>query len=358
MFRLNLSLFAALIALLSASISYGQTVNPIPIGTNGIIYDTAIDDGIMYIGGQFSGVGNEVGGLAHFTDPAATDVPDPGFPRTNAPVRVAIPDGNGGWFLGGDFSTIGDIPQAYLAHVLQDQTVDPSFTLVVNGPVNALALDGSDLYVGGQFSDIGGQLRANLAKLNSATGSVSVDWTPEPNAGINRLVVFGEKLYVGGTFSAIAGRQQVGLALLNKSTGTIDANHISLESGSATEMVRSGDKLYVCNPSSGGAGYSARHIAGLTSANDSPALSFPEANGPVRCLANDGLGGWYVGGEFTEIGGQPNSYLAHVLSNGTIDPGIHSNGEWTGVRVAVGKWRTLYRWLIHRRRRTSTVQSC
>ena len=35
---------------------------------------------------------------------------------------------------------------------------------------------------------------------------------------------------------------------------------------------------------------------------------------------SDGSGGWYIGGAFTRIGGSVRRRLAHVLSDGTVDP--------------------------------------
>lgn len=45
----------------------------------------------------------------------------------------------------------------------------------------------------------------------------------------------------------------------------------------------------------------------------------PRINGAVRTAVSDGAGGWYIGGLFTEVGGQPRSNLAHILADGTVD---------------------------------------
>ena len=47
---------------------------------------------------------------------------------------------------------------------------------------------------------------------------------------------------------------------------------------------------------------------------------FPEANGWIFGLASDGAGGWFVGGDFTEIGGVARNHVAHILPDFTIDP--------------------------------------
>ncbi|MBI3541303.1 MAG: delta-60 repeat domain-containing protein [Deltaproteobacteria bacterium] len=47
---------------------------------------------------------------------------------------------------------------------------------------------------------------------------------------------------------------------------------------------------------------------------------YPKANAVVRATASDGSGGWYIGGDFTQVGGQPRNRLAHIMANGTVDP--------------------------------------
>ncbi|MEZ5063465.1 MAG: FlgD immunoglobulin-like domain containing protein [bacterium] len=54
---------------------------------------------------------------------------------------------------------------------------------------------------------------------------------------------------------------------------------------------------------------------------------FPEANDSVFGLAADGSGGWFVGGDFTEIGGLARSHVAHVLPDFTVDPDWDANAN-------------------------------
>src|SRR5690606_864651 len=59
------------------------------------------------------------------------------------------------------------------------------------------------------------------------------------------------------------------------------------------------------------------------------ALAFPlmNENERVRAIANDGLGGWYLGGNCTEVDGQPRAGLAHVNAAGHLtdwNPGANS----------------------------------
>jgi len=62
----------------------------------------------------------------------------------------------------------------------------------------------------------------------------------------------------------------------------------------------------------------------------------PRVNGPVRSTVSDGAGGWYIGGEFTFVNGQPRARIAHLLSSGAVtawNPGA----DGTVLTLAVGE---------------------
>ena len=40
----------------------------------------------------------------------------------------------------------------------------------------------------------------------------------------------------------------------------------------------------------------------------------------VMAVAADGSGGWFIGGGFTHVGGEPRNRLAHILGDGSLDP--------------------------------------
>ncbi len=54
---------------------------------------------------------------------------------------------------------------------------------------------------------------------------------------------------------------------------------------------------------------------------------FPEANGWIFGLASDGAGGWFVGGDFTEIGGVAREHVAHILPDLTTDLAWDANAD-------------------------------
>jgi hypothetical protein len=48
--------------------------------------------------------------------------------------------------------------------------------------------------------------------------------------------------------------------------------------------------------------------------------AWPEVDGSVDAVAPDGLGGWFIGGRFTLVAGQPRARLAHLGADGELDP--------------------------------------
>src|SRR6185503_13558247 len=68
--------------------------------------------------------------------------------------------------------------------------------------LGALAVSGSDLYVGGQFTTAGGSPANYIAKWNGSS------WTAlgsGMNSTVSSLAVFGSDLYAGGAFTNAGG---------------------------------------------------------------------------------------------------------------------------------------------------------
>lgn len=101
----------------------------------------------VYLGGAFTALGrNRPYGVPL---DATSGLPLAAYPKVNAAVRCCVPDGAGGWYIGGDFTQVGTLPRNRLAHILSDGTVDTAWNPDANGTVWALAVSGSTVYVGG-----------------------------------------------------------------------------------------------------------------------------------------------------------------------------------------------------------------
>jgi len=68
----------------------------------------------------------------------------------------------------------------------------------VNGPVHAIAVNGQDLYLGGEFTSAGAVAVANIARWDGT------NWAPlglGVNGAVNALAVRGNEVFVGATFT-------------------------------------------------------------------------------------------------------------------------------------------------------------
>jgi outer membrane protein assembly factor BamB len=105
--------------------------------------------------------------------------------------------------------------------------------LLVGGGVNALALQGDRLFVGGSFLGMGGVKRGGLAAFNARTGSL-LPWRPLVQGGrIGALAGSGKTIYLGGSFKRIAGVPRAGLAAVSAlGSGKVLRWHPRLSQGS------------------------------------------------------------------------------------------------------------------------------
>ena len=132
----------------------------------------------------------------------------------------------------------------------------PGVPSVRGGAVNALAVSGTTLFVGGEFNKLGEKSVSRLGAVDLATGQV-LDWAPSLGCNVNAMEVVGGRLYVAACDLRV-----------------YDASTLLPVSAPAT------------------------------------------TGGPVYAIEPDGLGGVWIGGLFTKFAGANTPYLGHVDFNG------------------------------------------
>ena len=229
--------------------------------TNGQVNALALRGSTLYVGGIFTFVGPVTGGGVPVD--TGTGVPASGFPVVNGSVLAAVADGSGGWFVGGQFTTVGNVARANLAHVLADHSVDP-WNPGANNIVRTLLLRAGVLYVGGDFTTLAGVTRNRIGAVDAASAAATA-WNPNANGSVRAFAPGASLLYVGGQFITIGGQSRNRIAALDYGTGNADATW---------------------NPNS---------------------------NSNVLALSLDaGANLVYAGGQFTQIGGQTRNRLAAI----------------------------------------------
>jgi trimeric autotransporter adhesin len=170
--------------------------------------------------------------------------------RVNKPIRAAVADGSGGWFVGGSFIYVNGVLRKRLAHVDRNGHLDPHWTPEANGngvSVTSLARIGSRLYVGGDFERLEGKTRFWVGAVDTTIGKL-LRWQP-PRASINYPVLLARhgRVYIGG----YAVRGSSGVVAVRPTDGTVErgwrgtVDTSNLEGGSVRILAARGERLYL-----------------------------------------------------------------------------------------------------------------
>jgi hypothetical protein len=281
----------------------------------------AVDErrGQLLAAGNFAAVGTPTGGGAWLDSASgALRSPSPDARFVGA-VAASVPDGAGGWFVGGDFTAVGDLPVRGLAHLRADGTLDAAWRPSPDAAVRALALADGVLYVGGSFTELGGLPRERLAALDPATGEV-LPWNPGANDRVNTLALDGGSVFVGGHFTQLGGQVRNRLAAVNALSGEVTPWDPDAD-GAVRQLVVAGGTVYAAGGNGGESGvWGFGRVGGLSrwtlAAIDAatgevlPWDPMPEG-GAVHAL-DVSAGTVYLGGDFRRVGGQDRILLAAV----------------------------------------------
>ena len=278
---------------------------------NDSILDAEVVGDKLFIGGSFTSLTAPRGSFATVnttgTFSSASLIPKVG----GGEVKSIVPDGIGGWYIGGSFTKVADQPIARLAHILSTGLVDVAWTPNPDNVVHALWLEGSTLYVGGEFTNISGSGRDGLAIFDTNTGNInSLTTDPFFNGPIYALYYSSGTLFVGGSFTTANGFAKGGMANINPTTGTLDGFNIGVN-GEIRSIFVSGTTVYFggsFNTITGGGPIVFRnHLASATSSNVISSWN-PDPDQPVYKLYYDGS--LYVLGLFNNIATQPIAKIA------------------------------------------------
>ncbi len=160
-----------------------------------------------------------------------------------------------------------------------------AWPVTVDGPVDAVAVDGDTVYLGGDFRHVDGALRVSLAAVSLSTGAL-LSWAPQANVRVDALAVGGGNVYLGGAFDTVTD-----------AAGDVAAPYLARVSTTDGSVDRTWSQGVVLD-------------------------------GQVRSLLLNGDGsGLYIGGDFGPVAGMPASSRLTLLSTGStpdVDPGFAS----------------------------------
>ena len=196
----------------------------------------------------------------------------------------------------------------YLGRLDPSTGAESAWSASPNGTVSAVVVRDNTLYVGGDFSSIGGAARTRLAALDATTG-LALTWAPAANRHVHTLAATEALVYVGGTFTQVDGITRRGIAAIDRSSGTVtewEAPGVS----SAYAIAADATHVYVCGyqlfddtyfPAFGSLNAESGYTTSLS-------MLF---GGPVRAIIITGET-VFIGGLFTGLTGQPLASFAEL----------------------------------------------
>lgn len=249
------------------------------------------------------------------------------LPSVNGKVYAILKDGNGGIFIGGDFTQVDGAQRSRLAHLLKDGSVDLSWNPSPNGIVRALEFfigSQQSLVVGGDFTAINGQTRNHLASLN-LDGTVS-NWNPNVDGNVYALLSGGPSgsnvLFVGGEFTTIDGKNRNNLAYINNG-GNVMSFDPNVTGGGVYSLYFSNNTLYLGGNFTSVSGTGRNATASIDYPNKltswAPVITSSGSIGPKVLSINQSGSLLFLGGQFDGADGLIRTCLAaYDLSSGTL----------------------------------------
>jgi len=249
----------------------------------------------------------------------------PWNPAANFPVNAVAVQSNT-VFLGGSFTKVGNQNRNCLAAA--DSATgrvtdwDPAPRGNFSTEVSVLLIDGETLYVGGNFSNISGQARENLASFSTRNGLLS-DWNPGAMGWhVSAIAVADGVAYVGGIFGGIGGQSRANLAAVNLVNGQATAWQPRPSGGELSEVFAlavSGNTVYAGGEFYNIDGLPRRRLAALDAVTGQATSWNPYVDGFAVYALADGGGSLAMGGDFRIVGGLERSNLA-ALDTATGKP--------------------------------------
>lgn len=175
--------------------------------TNGPVWAGATLGDRLFVGGGFTRVAPTSAALgALFAIDVSSGGVLSGLPLVDGEVQAVAADGNGGYYIAGNFGRVGDAVRQAVAHLRGDGTLDPLFAPTVtlsSSPYSgrtrtmSLALTATDVILAGPLDSVNGLSNGAVAALNRVDGT-SKAWGSPMFHGYAVVAVMGGQLLAAG----------------------------------------------------------------------------------------------------------------------------------------------------------------
>jgi hypothetical protein len=122
---------------------------------------------------------------------ARTGAPVATYPKVDSTVYAYAPDGAGGLYAGGSFIGAGTATRNNAAHILTDDKLNPAWSFNANPGslpcVNALAVSGTTVCIGRDFTTIDGLSRQGFAMFETLCSPIAPSNSGATSSGANSI---------------------------------------------------------------------------------------------------------------------------------------------------------------------------
>ncbi|MCP3819740.1 fibronectin type III domain-containing protein [Streptomyces sp. A3M-1-3] len=255
------------------------TADPLPTWqTNGTVWSVAHARGVVYVGGSFTSVRPPGAPLGQKETPRAN------FAAFNAVTGALLP-------------------------------CAPSFTGGA-GSVRALkaSLDGSVLYAGGSFNKANSAHVANAVALNTAGCTLRGDFKPAVSGSVRAIDVTAKTVYLGGDFTVVGGQSRNRIAAVSTSGALLPFKATLDKPVRAITVAEKHGKVIVGGDFTTVNGLWSKAVAALNPSTGSTVQRYPgwfKNASVVKALAHDGTH-FFMGAEGTGPGAFDGRIAAHL----------------------------------------------
>jgi hypothetical protein len=298
----------------SAAVAAPVSSQPAPSVTfNGPVLAMVYRGSALYVGGDFTEAivnGRRFSRQRLAAVDAATGALLAWTPAANKIVRALAADSDA-VYAAGDFSNVSGKSRDNLAKIdAVNGSVLATFKHSVSGRPEALAVGNGRLYLGGSLTAISGQLRSRLAAFDLSTGALDPGWLPQADDTVRSIVAANGAVYLGGRFSSVNGAKgSAKIAAVDPVTGVPLAGFTSQVSSIVHKLAVTGDSVYAAVGGAGGRA-TAMDLAGnarwtITTDGDVQAIT----------VLDDVV---YLGGHFDNVCNSANTGAMGVCLDGSV----------------------------------------
>ncbi len=324
---------------------FSQSTGATEPGTFSEVNAVALVGTSLYVAGRFDSFnGQAIANIAK-VDPNS-GAADPAFTVGNEIAGISSLVGSGSALYVSAYTT--NCPTTTLGCIaMLDPTTgaaNPTFTpsATTNGQVDALFASGGNLYAGGVFQTDNGLPAQNLAKINATTAALDQTFTGAtgllvspccPLEAVDAFALSGSSLYLGGEFTSYRGSAVSSLIKVDASTGVLDSTFTQMSGASpfVAALAVANGAVYLGGVVAAYRGTSLQNLGKVDAATGVLDLTFTQALG--ACHGTIGCAGavWsltsvgtklYVGGDLTSYRGAPAYFFFPVdqTSGALLDP--------------------------------------